>query len=782
MQLIHSTARFRPYLSASGGWGSARSVMNILWREQAWRHAPATLLRLNKPKGVGCVSCAWAKPAHPLALEFCENGAKATAWELTALRTAPDFFARHTLTELRGWSDHALEQHGRLTHPLRYDARDDRYRPTSWAQAYKEIGAELRRLAPDEVVFYASGRASLEASFMYQLLARAYGTNNLPDSSNMCHESTSVGLQESIGVPVGTVTLDDFEHTDCIFFFGQNVGSNSPRMLHPLQAARKRQVPVITFNPLRERGLERFVNPQSPVEMLGPASTVISTQYHQVAIGGDIAAITGMAKALLEMDRQAQAEQRKPVLDHDFIAQHTEGFETFIAQVERQPWAVLESCSGLSRGAMEAAATVYARSERVMLVYGMGMTQHRHGVENVQMLVNFLLLRGNFGKPGAGICPVRGHSNVQGQRTVGITEDPAKVPKDKIEALFGFKVPERMGRATVDTCEGILDGSVKGFIGLGGNFLRAIPDTSRMEPAWSQLQLNVQVATKLNRSHLLPGAHMWLLPCLGHLEMDRQNGQEQVYSTEDSTGFVHAWKGTREPAGEHLQSEVAIIAGLAQATLDGQARIPWAQWQGDYAQIRAAIAQVYPKIFHGMETRMWMPGGFHRPLPVRQREWPTESGKAQFVTPQTLNENDDVPGTADSRHVLQLMTIRSNDQFNTTIYGYDDRFRGVKGTRSVVFLNRNDIVRLGFAAGDWVMLRTAVEPEVLREAGPLQIMAYDIPEGCAAGYYPECNALVPLWHHAERSKVPAAKSVPVTLHAAPRQPHEREVPGSDQVV
>lgn len=781
MHLLHSTARFKPYRSAAGGWGSARSVMTILWREQALTKAPVALFKQNKPKGFACVSCAWAKPGNPHALEFCENGAKATAWELTSLRTGPDFFAAHTLSELRDWSDHALEQHGRLTHPLRYEAVSDRYVPTTWEQAYREIGASLRTLAPDEVVFYASGRASLEASFMYQLFARAYGTNNLPDSSNMCHESTSVGLQESIGVPVGTVTLDDFEHTDCIFFFGQNVGSNSPRMLHPLQEARKRHVPIITFNPLRERGLERFVNPQSPVEMLGPESTVISTQYHQVAIGGDIAALMGMTKAVLELDRLARAEQRQPVLDDDFIAQHTQGFEAFIAQVEGQSWSTLERRSGLSRSAMEAAATVYARSERVMLIYGMGMTQHRHGVENVQMLVNFLLLRGNIGKQGAGICPVRGHSNVQGQRTVGITEDPAKVPKDKIEALFKFSVPQQMGLATVDTCEGILDGSVKGFIGLGGNFLRAIPDTSRMEPAWSQLQLNVQVATKLNRSHLLPGAQMWLLPCLGHIEKDRQDGVEQVYTTEDSTGFIRAWQGTSEPAGEQLRSEVAIIAGLAHATLDGSAQIPWAQWRTDYAHIRTAIAQVYPQIFHDMETRMWEPGGFHRPLPARQREWQTDSGKAQFVTPHTLDEDDDVSAGLENRDVIQLMTLRSNDQFNTTIYGYDDRFRGVKGTRSVVFLNRNDLVRLGFAPGDWVMLRTAVEPERLREVGPMQIIAYDIPEGCAAAYYPECNPLVPLWHYAQRSKVPAAKSVPITLHASSLRIHEREVPDKDQV-
>lgn len=783
MRLIHSTARYRPYLSAAGGWGSAFSVMNILWREQAMVSATAALLRQNKPKGFACVSCAWAKPGNPHALEFCENGAKATAWELTSLRTSPEFFAKYSVTELRTWPDYDLEQHGRLTHPLRYDAASDHYVPVEWDDAYTEIGAQLQTMTPDSVVFYASGRASLEASFMYQLLARAYGTNNLPDSSNMCHESTSVGLQESIGVPVGTVTLADFEQTDCIFFFGQNVGSNSPRMLHPLQEARRRDVPVITFNPLRERGLERFVNPQSPSEMLGPESTVISTQYHQVAIGGDTAAVMGMIKALLSMDRAAIAQGQPAILDHGFIAEHTEGYGGLVTQAEQYSWDALEQRSGLARGAMEAAATVYARSKRVMVIYGMGMTQHRHGVENVQMLVNLLLLRGNIGKPGAGICPVRGHSNVQGQRTVGITEDPAKVPGDKIQAAFGFSVPPGKGLATVDTCKGMIDGTVRGFVSLGGNFLRAVPDTSRMEPAWSGLALNVQVATKLNRSHLLPGANAWLLPCLGRIEIDRQDGMEQAYSTEDSTGCIHGWRGTREPAGDHLRSEVAIISGLAQATLGAKTTIPWARWQRDYSLVRQAIAQVYPEIFHDMETRMWEPGGYHRPLPARERKWTTATGKAQFKTPQGLDEDDDISRNAARRDVLQLMTLRSNDQFNTTIYGYDDRFRGVSGTRSVIFLNRNDIIRLNLTPGDWVIAHTAIEPDVVRQAGPLQIIAYDIPERCAAAYYPECNPLVPLWHHAERSKVPAAKSIPITLaRTSPPLTHpHRAIPLRDQV-
>jgi molybdopterin-dependent oxidoreductase alpha subunit len=781
--LIHPKARYKPYTSSAGGWGSANSVMKILWREQALAKAPGALFKQNKPGGFACVSCAWAKPGKPHPLEFCENGAKATAWELTSLKTSPAFFQRHTVSELQQWTDYDLEQHGRLTHPLRYDRASDKYLETTWEEAYHDIGAQLRSMEPESVVFYASGRASLETSFMYQLFARAYGNNNLPDSSNMCHESTSVGLQESIGVPVGTVTLADFELTDCIFFFGQNVGSNSPRMLHQLQEARKRDVPIITFNPIRERGLERFVNPQSPVEMLGPESTVISTQYHQVAIGGDTAAVLGIAKALFEMDKAALIKGEPGIIDQAFIAEHTEGFTEFAAAARSSPWEILERRAGLSRSAMEAAATVYARSSRTMFIYGMGLTQHRHGVENVQMLVNLLLMRGNIGKPGAGICPVRGHSNVQGQRTVGITEDPKKVPVDKIEALFGFHVPEKKGLATVDACEGILDGSVRGFIGLGGNFLRAVPDTSRMEPAWQHLQLNVQIATKLNRTHLVTSEQNWLLPCLGRIEIDRQNGKAQAYSTEDSTGCIHGWNGNSEPVSEHLRAETTIIAGLALATLSGIERIDWEAWRGDYAQIRKAMGEIYPEIFHDMETRMWEPGGFHRPLPAAERKWKTPSERAQFIVPKSLDENPDVNPGSDRRDVLQLMTLRSNDQFNTTIYGYEDRFRGVSGTRSVIFMNRNDIVRLGFRTGDWVIITTAIEPEVLREVGPMQIVAYDIPEGCSAAYYPECNPLVPLWHHAERSKVPAAKSVPVTLRKTRPGPDDltHAVPDKDQV-
>ncbi|HWD58298.1 MAG TPA: FdhF/YdeP family oxidoreductase [Stellaceae bacterium] len=751
----------RPYNAPSGGWGSAKSVARSLLRERVVASAPPALMRQNKPDGFACVSCAWAKPADPHLFEFCENGAKATTWEITSRRVSEEFFAGHTLRELETWPDHDLEELGRLTRPMRWDAASDRYVPVAWEDAFREIGAELKAIDPKSAVLYTSGRASLEASYMYALFARLYGTNNLPDSSNMCHESTSVALPESIGVPVGTVTLEDFKETDCIFFFGQNVGSNSPRMLHDLQEARQRGVPIVTFNPLKERGLIEFANPQSPAEMLTGASTPITTQYHQVKSGGDMAALMGMCKALLAADGEAQASGKRPALDQAFIAEHTHGFEEFAEAVRRTEWTEIEKRSGLTRGALEAAATVYAHAEKVIGIYGMGLTQHRRGVETVQMLVNLLLLRGNIGKPGAGICPVRGHSNVQGQRTVGITEKPELVPLDKLETQFGFTAPREKGLNTVEACEKILAGEVKAFIGFGGNFVRAIPERGQMEPAWRRLRLTVQVATKLNRSHVIHGEVAYLLPCVGRIEIDQQAGGPQAVTMEDSTSCIHGSLGMQPPASPHLLSEPAIVAGIAKATLPPNPKVAWDDWVADYARVRDAIAETYPEAFHDFNARMWQPGGFHRPLPARHREWKTKTGKANFVTPEGLVTDPDAP--ADGLDVLQLITLRSNDQFNTTVYGYNDRFRGIHGTRMVVLMHRNDIDRLELQEGDRVSLVTVAKDGVDRRLGGLAVVAYDIPEGCCAGYYPECNVLVPLWHHAERAKVPAAKSVPVRV-------------------
>jgi molybdopterin-dependent oxidoreductase alpha subunit len=748
--------RIAPYTGPAGGWGSAKAVASVLMRERVPLKGARLLLHQNKAKGFACVSCAWAKPKSH-GLEFCENGAKATAWEIDAHRATPELFSKHTVTELLTWSDYQLEAQGRLTHPLRWDTASDKYLPVKWEDAFRDIGARLQTYDPKSVVFYASGRASLETSYMYALMARLYGCNNLPDSSNMCHESTSVALPESIGVPVGTVTLDD-----CIFFFGQNVGSNSPRMMHQLQEAAERNVQIITFNPLRERGLERFANPQSPVQMLTGSSTKISTQYHQLKAGGDIAALMGMCKILIELDDQARMAKRPSILDHEFIAEHVHGFEEFANLTRTYSWQQLEQRSGLSRTAIEAAATVYANANRVIGIYGMGLTQHRAGVEAVQMLANLLLLRGNIGKSGAGICPVRGHSNVQGQRTVGISEKPELVPLDRLAEQFCFEPPREKGMNTVEACEGIIAGKVSAFLMLGGNFVRAIPERGIMEEAWRSLDLTVSISTKLNRSHLVHGKTSYILPCLGRTEIDRQTSGQQAVTVEDSTGFFHASRGFQKPASENLKSEPTIVAAIAKATLPRNPKVDWDEWLSNYDRIRDSIEKTFPDHFVDFNRRIWQPEGFQRKIPARQREWKTKTGKANIICPKSLREDSDM---ADGKgDILLMITLRSNDQFNTTIYGYDDRFRGIHGTRSIVLMNAYDLARLGLAEGEEVTIATVSDDGVDRKLAGLTVVTYNIPEGCIGTYYPESNVLIPLWHHAERSKVPAAKSVPVRVY------------------
>ena len=758
---LSDTLAVGTYDHPSGGWGSVRSLARTLKRDHVPFRGPRVLMKQNKVDGFMCVSCAWAKPADPRAFEFCENGAKATTWEITHKRVTPEFFSEHTVAELEAWDDHHLEAAGRLTHPMRYDAASDKYIPVSWAEAFGDIGNELTAFDPESVVFYASGRASLEAAFMYGLLARAFGNNNLPDSSNMCHETTSSALPESIGVPVGTCTLDDFAKTDCIFFFGQNVGTSSPRMLHQLQEASKRGVPIVTFNPLRERGLVEFTNPQSPAEMLSGASTRITSQYHQVRPGGDTAAMIGIAKALFELEKQAGTAEM--VIDRDFVRDHTHGFEEFVAAVDACTWVDIEQRSGLSRGALEAAARVYVHARSVMFIYGMGLTQHKKGAETVQTMVNLALLRGNIGRPGAGICPVRGHSNVQGQRTVGITEKPGSVPADKIKTLFDIDVPKKKGTTIVEACEKIIDGSVRAMVMLGGNLVRSVPDHRRVEPAWRKLRLTVNILTKLNRSALVHGEVSYILPCLGRIEIDQQVSGRQPVAMEDSTGCMHGSWGQVQPASPHLLSEPKIIAELAKACASLKSTIPWDDWVADYSKIRDAIAATYPDIFHDFNERMWQQGGFHRPLAARERKWNTKTGKANFIVPESLaTDIDTAPG---ARDVVQLITLRSNGQFNTTVYSYDDRFRGIYGSRHVVLMHANDIDRFGLKEGSLVTLSTAVDDGVERMVGGLRVVRYDIPEGCIAGYYPECNPLLPLWHHEEKSKTPAAKSIPVRVRA-----------------
>ena len=745
----------------AGGWGSMKGIARIFGESWSESSAFRTLGRLNKPKGVMCISCAWPKPANYAAFEFCENGAKAMLWESTSARCTPDFWTdpAHTVTALRDWRDHDLEMTGRLTHPLRYDSETDRYVAVTWDEAFAGIGKALKALEPDEAVFYASGHAGLEASYLFALLARAFGTNNLPQSSNMCHETTSVGLTEVIGSPVGTIVWDDLAATDCFFFFGQNPGSNSPRFLHPLKEAKGRGAKIVTFNPVIEQGLVSFVDPQSPTAMLLGKETKISDQYLQVKAGGDVAAILGLCKCVVEADDEARTGGKAEVIDHAFVQQHTTGFDDFIARCRSASWSEIERESGLDETAIREAAAIYIAAERVIGVYGMGLTQHTHGALNIAMLVNLLLLRGNIGRPGAGCCPVRGHSNVQGQRTVGIAEKTHLVPLDKLKALFEFDPPTKDGMVLVDAVEGLIAGKVRAFVCLGGNLLRAVPDLDRVENAWSAQELTVMVSTKLNRSHLFPGRHAYILPCLGRAEIDQQTGGRQTVTSEDSFSMINASIGHQKPASPLLKSELAIVAGIAEATLEPNEKLKWDDWTGDYGLVRDLIEATYPDDFRAFNERMFEAGGFYRGNEAHERVWKTPSGKAVFTTPGRL----DALGFKDKLGRYRLITLRSNDQFNTTIYGYSDRFRGIEGTRDVLLMNPDDIAEAGFANGQQVRLVTDVDDGIDRQLGGLKLTAYALPRGTVASYYPECNVLVPIGHHDEASKTPASKSVPVRI-------------------
>lgn len=754
---MSDTAQPRHYNKATGGWGSMEGIARVEVTTKAGPGAFATLKKQNKPGGYMCSSCAWAKPPEPHVAEFCENGAKATLWDLTPKRCTPEFFATHTVSELKTWSDFDLEDAGRLTHPLRYDAASDRYLPVSWDTAFAAIGATLQRLEPKSVTFYASGKAALEPSYLYALLARMYGNNNLPDSSNMCHETTSVGLKKVLGSPVGTCTFQDLEKCDAIFYIGQNPGTNSPRILHPLNDAVKRGCKIIAFNPLREKGLLEFTDPQNPWQMTLGKPTQIAHQYVQVAAGGDIAALMGVCKRVLELDAQTGN-----VLDRAFLDEHCHGMEDFVAKVHATGWDEIEENSGVSRAELEAAGDVYAQAKNVIGIYGMGLTQQVHGTQAIGMLVNLLLLRGNIGRPGAGCQPIRGHSNVQGQRTVGISEKPELVPLDKLREIFGFDPPTEKGHTTVEFLEALLDGSARGFIGLGGNVVRAVPDQSRFDDAWPGLDITVNIATKLNHTHLRPGKESFVLPCLVRAEDDRQASGPQQVSIEDSFSHIYGSIGRRTPASEHLKSELAIVTGIAKATLPPRADWAWDEWTADYSKVRDLIARTYPDQFYDMSARMDQPGGFYRGNPAHDRIWKTESGKAEFTVPTVLTNS----GLTKAAGRFTLVTLRSNDQFNTTVYGYSDRLRGLSGNRMIVLMSPADMADMKLADGAVVTLVTDCGDNMRRAVSGLTVTPYDLPRGCLAGYFPELNPLVPLDHHDELSKTPAAKGVPVRIETS----------------
>jgi molybdopterin-dependent oxidoreductase alpha subunit len=752
--------------AAAGGWGALKSCGKHLLATGQPLAGARTLLNANQPDGFDCPGCAWGDPEHGSSFEFCENGVKAVAWEATHKRTTPAFFVEHTVTELRAWSDYDLEHQGRLTQPLRYDPDSDRYLAVDWADAFEEIGAVLRGLAsPDRAEFYTSGRASNEAAFLYQLFVRLYGTNNFPDCSNMCHEASGVGLRQSIGAGKGTVKLEDFEAADAIFVMGQNPGTNHPRMLGDLRKAAQRGARVVVFNPVRERGLERFADPQNKLEMLRGGSAQIASHYYQVRLGGDMAAVRGMSKVIFAADDAALTAGRTSVLDREFLSQHTQDLAQYRASVEATSWEQIEDQSGLTRAQIEQAAQVYLDAGKVICTWAMGITQHRHSVPTVREITNFMLLRGNVGRPGAGLCPVRGHSNVQGDRTMGINEVPPPAFLDALEREFGFTAPRAPGHNVLAAIGAMLDGSARAFIGLGGNFARATPDSALVAKALASLGMTVHVATKLNHSHLVPGKSSFILPCLGRTEIDRNSqGMSQIVSVEDSMSMVHGSGGINPAAHKLLRSEVAIVAGIAAATV-GSDKVDWMRLADDYDLIRDHIAAVIPG-FEDYNTRLRKPRGFYLRNTAREREWNTPSGKAQFYT-NALPEQTEFQRARDARGLFVLQTFRSHDQYNTTVYGMDDRYRGVYGERRVVFVNPQDMAELGCEAGDTVDVVGEHDDGVSRIAEAFRFVPYDIPRGCIAGYYPELNLLVPLNSFGEMSDTPTSKSVIVSLR--PRQ-------------
>ncbi|WP_323792381.1 FdhF/YdeP family oxidoreductase [Nocardioides sp.] len=705
-----------------------------------------TLLKLNQKDGFDCQGCAWPDPEHRHTAEFCENGAKAVTEEATLRRIGPEFFAEHSLADLEDRTEYWLGQQGRITQPMVRRTGGTHYEPISWDDAFALMGETLNGLAsPDEAIFYTSGKTSNEAAFVYQLFARAFGTNNLPDCSNMCHESTSVALDDAIGIGKGSVSLTDVETAELIIVAGQNPGTNHPRMLSALEKAKRSGAKILAINPLREAGLVNFRNPQKVRGWVGNG-TDLADLHLPVRVNGDLALFRGIAAHLVAHD----------AIDHDFAAQHTEGLEAWIEHLAHVDWSEIERASGLSRAQIEEAAEMLRASSATVFCWAMGITQHRNSVAVIREITNVALLQGNIGKPGAGLCPVRGHSNVQGDRTMGIWEKSPPEFLDAVQAEFGFDPPREHGHDTVDSVRALRDGRARFFLGMGGNFTAAVSDTAVTEQAMRNADLTVHVSTKLNRSHVVTGAQALILPALGRSEKDLTGGLAQRVTVEDSMSAVHASHGPLEPASPHLRSEVDIVCSLALATLGDRHDLPWAEFRSDYTSIRHRIARVVPGC-ESYDERSRRPGGFVLPHPPRDsRTFPTSSGLARFaVTPLEVLE---VP---EGRLLLQ--TMRSHDQFNTTIYGLDDRYRGVKGGRRVVFVHPDDLKHLSLEEGDLVDLVSEWDDGSERRAPDFRVVGYEQPLGCAAAYYPETNPLIPLDSVAEESNTPTSKSVVVRL-------------------
>lgn len=738
----------KPKSHAAGPTAVAVSMKRAL-EEMGPVRTAKTLLSLNQAEGFDCMSCAWPDPdpGHRHTAEFCENGAKAVAEEATKTRATPEFFAAHSLANLDSHTEHWLGQQGRITHPMIKRPGAAHYEPIEWDDAFALIGDQLKSLAsPDEAIFYTSGRASNESAFAYQLFARAFGTNNMPDCSNMCHESTSIALQESIGIGKASVTLDDVYDAELIIIAGQNPGTNHPRMLSALEKAKQNGATILAINPLREAGLVNFKNPQTPRGLVGPG-TDLTDMFLPIALNGDLALFQAFGSLLVEWD----------ALDHEFIDSHTTGFDAWREHVQSVDWDVVTATTGLTRKQITDAAQLLRNSKATVFCWAMGLTQHRNAVATIKEVSNLAFAQGNIGKPGAGLFPIRGHSNVQGDRTMGIWERAPQHFLDSLQQEFDFNPPRENGLDTIDSIRALRDGKAHFFLGLGGNFAQATPDSDATFDALRKAKMTVQISTKINRSHLVCGESALILPTLGRTEKDIQATGPQYISVEDSTCSVHASRGPLTPASPHLKSEVAIITHIAEATLGDRYGLRWAAMRDDYRNIRAHISRVVSGC-EGYEVNVRRPGGFILPHPPRDsRTFETPSGRAEFeVSPIDVLQ---VP----PNHLI-LQTLRSHDQFNTTIYGLSDRYRGIEGGRRVIFVHREDISALGFRNGDIVDIITHWDDDDhVRCAPSFRIVEYATPRGSAAAYYPETNPLVPLDSTALKSNCPTSKSIIVSL-------------------
>ncbi|WP_258086728.1 FdhF/YdeP family oxidoreductase [Xenorhabdus bovienii] len=754
-------SKIEPYHSAAGGWGSLEATTRFVFDSKQALKNMVNLMRMNKAKGFDCPGCAWGDDNKSL-FSFCENGAKAMTWEATRRHVDRAFFATYSVSKLYQQSDYFLEYQGRVVEPMRYNHQTDHYEPISWDDAFTLIAKYIKAMEnPNQLELYTSGRASNEASWLYQLFGRVLGTNNFPDCSNMCHEASGYGLLKSLGVGKGTIRLDDFDHADAIFVFGQNPGTNHPRMLHSLRHAAERGARIVTFNTLRERGLERFADPQKPLEVITPMAGAISHRYYQPKLGGDMAVVRGMVKALLETHNAFLAAGKSGIFDLEFISTHTEGVDAYLQEVAVTEWAFIENQSGLTQTQLREAATIYQHADRVICTWAMGITQHKHSLDTVREIANLQLLFGQLGKSGAGLCPVRGHSNVQGNRTMGINEQPSKAFLDSMAEHFGFEPPRSHGHHVVKALSAMLRDEVRVLIALGGNLAVAAPDSPRTEEALRHCDLTVHISTKLNRSHLVTGKKdALILPALGRTEQDIQLSGAQFITVEDSFSMVHASEGLNKPLFDTQRSETAIVAGIANAVVGNTATINWLALAGDYNKIRDHIAATIPG-FADFNKKCEQPGGFYLGNAAADLRFSTPSKKAQF-SDASLPENlfpqlgkTDVPFT--------LQTLRSHDQYNTTIYGLDDRYRGVYGQREVLFMNPEDIALLGYQAGDRVDIETVWNDGIERKVYGFKLVPYAIPRGNLAAYYPETNPLVPMDSIGDGTGTPTSKSVPVKL-------------------